>query len=203
MSAREEPTERASVSPPAGPPEPPARRPAGAATGVSDRTATERAEPAAGPPGPERTDVVPRPKTPVLDGGNGAPSPTRRRARRNKPVPRRVKRTLRRLDLVSVLKISLFYSVTLFLLWLGFVAVVFSVLEAFGVFTEIERFLSHPAFYGYPIEVTLGAVERWAALVGAVFVLLGTIASLFLAWLYNVGSSLLGGLELTFIERDS
>jgi hypothetical protein len=46
-------------------------------------------------------------------------------------------------------------------------------------------------------------VEKWAFLVGITFALITTLVNVFLAFLYNVAADLIGGLELTFVERDT
>jgi hypothetical protein len=50
--------------------------------------------------------------------------------------------------------------------------------------------------------ITLGLVEKWAFLIGFTLVVVGSLMNTFLAFLYNVGADILGGLDLTFVERD-
>ncbi len=150
----------------------------------------------------ERTDVVPR-GLPTSAATTPRRTPTNGDApRRSRPAVRRVQRTLAHVDLLSVLKLSLFYYGVLFLLWLGFVAVVYSILETLGVFRQIESALANPGVLGLELDITLGEVEQWAGLIGATLVVIGSLANVFLAFVYNMGSTLLGGLEMTFVERD-
>ncbi|HZK51376.1 MAG TPA: DUF3566 domain-containing protein [Actinomycetota bacterium] len=136
------------------------------------------------------------------------PKRTRRRARppRTRPVRgavRRVKRTVKRVDPWSVLKMSLFYYAIFFVVWMIGVAVLFSFIESTGVFQTIEEIgdgmeVEELATF----EISMGVVMRWAAYIGGALVLLATVVNVILAFLYNLGSDIVGGVEMTFVERD-
>lgn len=149
----------------------------------AERTQTERA------PSTSRTDVIPR-----------AEPRGRRAVRRRGPV-RRVKRTLRYIDPLSVLKLSFFYYAIGLVVWLIFVAVVFSILDSMGLFNSIEE-VSEGFALGWEVNISLFFVEKWAFLIGLTLVVIGALVNLLLAFLYNVGADLVGGVELTFAERD-
>jgi hypothetical protein len=131
-----------------------------------------------------------------------APPPTRRRAVRRRPAIRRVKRTLRHVDPLSVLKLSLFYYGVFLVLWLAFVAMVYWVVASMGVFDAIERFGQGLVLWD-EVNITLFFVERWALTIGLFFLVLASLVNVFLAFLYNVGADLVGGVEMTFVERDT
>ena len=136
------------------------------------------------------------------------PKRTRRRARppRTRPVRgavRRVKRTVKRVDPWSVLKMSLFYYSIFFVVWMIGVAVLFSVIESTGVFQTIEEVGDSIEVEQLAnFEISMGVVLRWAAYIGGGLVLLATIVNVILAFLYNLGSDIVGGVEMTFVERD-
>jgi hypothetical protein len=130
------------------------------------------------------------------------PQPRRRPRRRVRPAARRVKRTIRRVDPLSVLKLSLFYYACFLVVWLGFVAVVFWVIQSMGLFDVIESVSKGFALEWGKIDISLWLVERWAFLIGLVLVVIGSVINAILAFLYNVGSDLVGGVEVTFVERD-
>lgn len=113
-----------------------------------------------------------------------------------------MRRTVRHVDPFSVLKLSGFFYAIFLLVWLLFVAVIYSLVESMGVFDAAED-LGRGLVLWEEVNITLGLVERWALLIGIVFGVIGTLVNTLLAVLYNVGSDLLGGLELTFIEKDS
>ena len=139
---------------------------------------------------PLRTDVVPRARV---------ETPSGRRPRR--VAIRRLKRTLRHVDPISILKLSLFFYACFLVLWLIVVAIFYSILDSMGLFTTIENFTQ-----GFAIEwdnkITLFFVERWAFLIGLTFVVIGSLINMFIAFLYNVGADTVGGVEMTFVERD-
>ena len=98
---------------------------------------------------------------------------------------------------------SLFYYAIFFVVWMIGVAVSFSFIESTGVFQAIEE-----AGEGMEIqeladfEISMGVVLRWAAYIGGGLVLLASIVNVILAFLYNLGSDIVGGVEMTFVERD-
>lgn len=123
---------------------------------------------------------------------------------RTAAVPvRKVRRTIKHIDPLSVLKISLcFYSVFL-VVWLGLVVLFYFFLEGLGLFEQLQslgRDLVLPALEN---EIALGGVVRWAAIGGAGLVLVGSLINAILAVLYNIFSDLLGGIKVTFSERDN
>jgi Transmembrane domain of unknown function (DUF3566) len=130
-----------------------------------------------------------------------APSHRRRAAVRRRPAIRRVKRTLRHVDPLSVLKLSLFYYAIFLVLWLAFVAMVYWVVASMGVFDAIERFGQGLVLWE-EVNITLFFVERWALAIGLFFLIVASLINVFLAFLYNVGADLVGGIEMTFVERD-
>ncbi|MFN2388656.1 MAG: DUF3566 domain-containing protein [Actinomycetota bacterium] len=111
-----------------------------------------------------------------------------------------MRRTVRWIDPFSVLKLSLFYYGVLLVLWLVFVALVYSVADARGLFNFIEDLTDAFAFEKF--EVTLGFVEKWAFVIGLMLGILGSLFNALLAFLYNIGADLVGGVEMTFAERD-
>ena len=147
-----------------------------------------------------RTEMFPPSEQTLREERAQQPPPTTRTRRRRVPV-RRVKRQLKHIDPLTVLKLSGFYWAVFLVLWLGLVAVVYSMIDAAGVFDTFEEFWRKVEL-GRP-NITLGLVEKWAFLVGITFALVTTLLNVFLAFLYNVAADLIGGLELTFVERDT
>lgn len=138
-----------------------------------------------------RTEVVPRARPEAPTG----------RAKRRVGV-RRMKRTLRHVDPISILKLSLFFYACFLVIWLIFVAILYSILDSMGLFNELETILGPDGFVLTDFEISLSTVERWAFLIGATFVVVGSIVNVFIAFLYNVAADLVGGVEMTFVERD-
>ena len=120
---------------------------------------------------------------------------------RRRHTVRRVKRTLRHVDPVSIFKLSLFFYGIGVLAWLLLVAILYSVLESSGLFRAIELVREGFAFEG-EFEITLWVVEKWAFFIGLVLWLVGSLVNLLIAFLYNVGADTIGGVEMTFVERE-
>jgi hypothetical protein len=121
-----------------------------------------------------------------------------RRPVRRRPI-RRVRRTIRHIDPVSVFKLSLFYYGCFLVVWLIFVAVLYSVASALGLFDLIEEVGS---VFVVRWEINLFDVEKWALLVGLVGWIFMSILNLVLAFIYNIAADFVGGVEVTFVERD-
>jgi hypothetical protein len=137
-----------------------------------------------------RSEVIPRSR----------PEPPRGRGRRRVPT-RRLKRTLRHVDPVSILKLSLFFYVCFLVIWLIVVAIIYSLLSSMGLFDTIEE-LAEAFAVEWDSQITLFFVERWAFLIGLTFAVVGSLVNVFIAFLYNVAADTVGGVEMTFIERD-
>lgn len=147
-----------------------------------------------------RTEIIPeRPeglRTP-LQGKNAKPS-----RRKSRPPTRRVKRTIKHVDPLGVLKVSLIMY-TLFLgLWLVFVAIVYSFLDSLGLFSAIEDFGRESTIWTGAV-ISLGTVEKYAFILGLVVMVLALLANVFISFLYNIIADLVGGVEVTFVERDA
>ena len=148
---------------------------------------------------PLRSDVIPSGRVPSYDEGRATTTRTTRTRRGRAPL-RRVKRTLKHVDPLSILKLSLFYYACFLLLWLVFVAVLYWVLSSVGLFETIENV--QKVFGDDNLEITLWLVERWAFFIGLTFAVVASLANLFIAFLYNVGADIVGGVEMTFVERE-
>lgn len=175
---------------------------------LPDETATggdgwERVQPQRRPT--EATPYAPAPETrPAVPSRRTAQTRTGSRAVRGRgraPL-RRVKRTLRHVDPISVLKVSLIYYACLLVIWLIIVAIIFSFLKSLGLFDQIDKIAKGFVLGKGKFEITLGAVEKWAFLIGATLTVLGSLINVFLAFLYNAISDAVGGIEMTFVERD-
>lgn len=100
-----------------------------------------------------------------------------------------------------MLKISLIFYVIFLLLWLVAVALFYSFLDSLGLFEAAES-LGRSLVLWEEVDISLGLVERWAFLIGLTLVVVGAIVNVLLAFLYNVISDLVGGIDMTFIERE-
>lgn len=147
-----------------------------------------------------RTEMFPPSEQTRRQARDAQPPP---RTRRRRVPVRRVKRTLKHVDPLTVLKLSAFYWAVFLILWLVIVAILYSIIEGAGFFDTLEDVNNGFALGWGKLDITLGLVEKWAFLIGITFALITTLVNVFLAFLYNVAADLIGGLELTFVERDT
>ena len=102
---------------------------------------------------------------------------------------------------MSILKLSLFFYACFLVIWLIIVAIIYSILNSMGLFDTIEE-LADAFALNWDSNITLFMVERWAFLIGLTMVVIGAIVNVFIAFLYNVAADMVGGVEMTFAERE-
>ena len=128
---------------------------------------------------------------------------TRRSAR-----VRKARLRLLRVDPWSVMKTAFLLSVALGITLFVAVAVLWSVLDAAGVFTAVGNLVrdltSSETNVGFELEnyTALSRVLGFTTLIAVIDVILVTALATLGAFLYNLSASLLGGLELTLAEDD-
>jgi hypothetical protein len=189
----------------------PAGPPPASATQSIPTTGSLRAQPGPAAPAtgaPLAETVVPQAGRPPVDpavseGSRGS----RVRGVGKGRGPRRARLQLRHIDTWSALKISFVLSVALFFIWMVAVGVLYGVLSALGVFGTLNDLFGQlgtasGAEGGGSEVVTPGLVFGVAAVVGAINIVLLTALCTVGAFIYNLCSDLVGGLEVTLSERD-
>ncbi len=127
-----------------------------------------------------------------------------------RPVARRVRVQIRRVAPWSVLKVSIiFYFCLMLVALLGF-AILFSVLDSIGVLEPVETLLAELGF-GTTVgggegaravfEIDFGYVMRTMFLIGLISTALWAAFTVFMTFLYNLIADLVGGIEVTLLER--
>jgi hypothetical protein len=145
-----------------------------------------------------RAPVVPQPSTVEqqrVEPRRPSPSPRRR------ITGRRVHRTIRHVDVWSVFKLSIFYYACFTVLWLLLVAVLYGLLAQAGLFDAIEKFGKSMVLWD-KVDISLIYVEKWALLLAIAFLIIGSLINALIAFLYNFAADTVGGIELTFVEKD-
>jgi hypothetical protein len=145
-----------------------------------------------------------RPKPPEHQDQE-AVGPQRRRiqvgARPSGPV--RASMQIRRIDPWTVLKVSLVLSVVLFFVWMIAVALLYLVLGAMGVWSKLNSNVGDLLTNGSTSElVSSGTIFGGAALIGLLNIVLMTAAATVGAFIYNLTTDLVGGVEVTLADRD-
>jgi Transmembrane domain of unknown function (DUF3566) len=118
--------------------------------------------------------------------------------------PVRASMQIRRIDPWSVLKVSLVLSVALFFVWMIAVAFLYLVLGGMGVWSKLNSnvgdLLTNTSNGGQ--LVSSGAIFGGAALIGLVNIVLLTAMATVAAFIYNLTTDMVGGIEVTLADRD-
>ena len=149
----------------------------------------------AGPGTSTATRPVAQPGGPQARPVGGAPSMRQRR----------VKLTVSRVDPWSAMKMSFLISVALGIAGVVMVAVLWMILSGMGVFSEVNRLVG-TVFNDTqnPFDIMdflgFGRVLSLSIVIGVIDVILLTALSTLGAFLYNICSALVGGLQLTLTD---
>ena len=163
---------------------------------VAEATATVTAAAAPAAAKPAAGAVPTRPRTGRVRTAGGTVRPARTARLR-----------VARLDPWSVMKVSLMFSIAVGIVLFVAVALLWSVIEASGALQTLQDTLN--ALLGNPdgsgtVQVS-AFIDRWrvlgfTAIVSGINVILLTALATLGAFLYNLSSSVLGGLEVTLAE---
>lgn len=163
---------------------------------VAEATATVTAAAAPAAAKPAAGAVPTRPRTGRVRTAGGTVRPARKARLR-----------VARLDPWSVMKVSLMFSIAVGIVLFVAVALLWSVIEASGALQTLQDTLN--ALIGNPdgsgtVQVS-AYIDRWrvlgfTAIVSGINVILLTALATLGAFLYNLSSSVLGGLEVTLAE---
>lgn len=119
--------------------------------------------------------------------------------------PVRASMQIRRIDPWSTLKVSLLLSVALFFVWMIAVAFLYLVLGGMGVWSKLNSnvgdLLNNPSGSSGEL-VSSGTIFGGAVLIGLVNIVLLTAMATIAAFVYNLTTDLIGGVEVTLADRD-
>jgi len=126
-------------------------------------------------------------------------------AARSKGGPVRASMQIRRVDPWSALKVSLLLSVALFFVWMIAVAFLYLVLGGMGVWSKLNSnvgdLLTSNSGGGGEL-VSAGSIFGGALLIGLVNIVLMTAMATIGAFVYNLSTDIVGGVEVTLADRD-
>jgi hypothetical protein len=148
---------------------------------------------------------------PAHVGGGADPAPAARpvavRKERKKEtvtkalVERRYHQTVRRIDVWSVLKVSICFYTSAVVVMLTAAIVVWFVADTAGLVHSLEKFVSQLLFSNdTSFHLLPGTILKALTLIGLVFVCLTTIFTVLAAAFYNLFAELVGGVEITVAE---
>lgn len=119
--------------------------------------------------------------------------------------PVRASMQIRRIDPWSTLKVSLLLSVALFFVWMITVAFLYLVLGGMGVWAKLNSNvgdLLNNASGSSAELVSSGTIFGGSFLIGLVNIVLMTALATIGAFVYNLITDLIGGIEVTLADRD-
>ena len=120
--------------------------------------------------------------------------------------PVRATMQLRRVDPWSALKVSLVLSVAMFFVWMIAVAFLYLVLGGMGVWSKLNSnvgdLLTSASGQTGGELVSSGTIFGGAALIGLVNIVLLSAMATVGAFIYNLTTDLVGGVEVTLADRD-
>jgi hypothetical protein len=134
-----------------------------------------------------------------------APPPSPPPARRPAGA-RRTRVVIRKVGPLSVLKFSLiFYFCVMLILYVA-LAIIYGLLGAVGAIDETERILGLLFSNGagneqVPLVIDGGKVFLWLFVGGCVNVIVWSLVNVFVVFLYNLISDLVGGIDVTLAEK--
>lgn len=161
------------------------------------------------PRGPHRNPAAER----TSEGSSGAGRPVaadrenrdRVQVSRRTRGPVRASMQIRRIDPWSTLKVSLLLSVALFFVWMIAVAFLYLVLGGMGVWSKLNSnvgdLLNNTSGSSGEL-VSSGTIFGGAVLIGLVNIVLLTAMATIAAFVYNLTTDLIGGIEVTLADRD-
>jgi Transmembrane domain of unknown function (DUF3566) len=119
--------------------------------------------------------------------------------------PVRASMQIRRIDPWSALKVSLLLSVALFFVWMIAVAFLYLVLGGMGVWAKLNSnvgdLLNNTSGSAGEL-VSSGTIFGGAVLIGLVNIVLLTAMATIGAFIYNLATDLIGGIEVTLADLD-
>ncbi len=131
--------------------------------------------------------------------------PASRGGRAARTTPRRVRLSLSRVDPWSVFKIAFLLSVAIAIAGVVMMGVLWTVLSGMGVFDNLNDLLRSMDRKGSTFDlmdyIGFGRVMSLSVVVGVIDIFLMTAMATLGAFLYNICSSLVGGLHLTLTDE--
>jgi Transmembrane domain of unknown function (DUF3566) len=121
-------------------------------------------------------------------------------------APRRVKLSVSRVDPWSVMKLSFLLSVAVGIAGVVMIVALWTILSGMGVFADMNRTVetvlnsTNGTKYNLMDYIGLGRVVSLSIVIAVIDVILVTALSTLGAFLYNVCSSLVGGLQVTLTD---
>ena len=148
---------------------------------------------------------IENPTTPST--GTPSPAGSSSRARPSvRPVGRRTRVVVRKVGPWSVLKFSLLFYLCVMLIVYFALMIIYWLLGAVGAIDSVSRLLGYAFANGnatgpQPVTIRFGQVFTWLFVIGLANVVLWSVVNVFVAFLYNLISDVVGGVEVTLAQK--
>jgi hypothetical protein len=159
------------------------------------------------PVGAQSPAISPTPQPPPTPM---APTSVARSLIRRPSSARRTRVVIRRLGPWSVLKFSLFFYFCVWLIVFLALVIIYMLMSAVGAIDSLEKLLGYLFATGEqstrgptPIEVNEGVVGLVTFFAGSILTLVWSLINVLVAFLYNLISDVVGGVEVTLAEKRS
>lgn len=162
-----------------------------------------------------RTGRRPPTAPPTGDGaGRSAPAPDTQQTRTSRPgrsraatapgprAPRRVRHTIKKVDLWSALKISLCFYVCEMAVLVTAIAFLWLIASGFGIIGSVEKFIGD-LLSSKDFKFLSAGMLQGTILVALVLVAIQVVATVLACAFYNLFAELFGGVEVTVIQEDA
>jgi hypothetical protein len=155
-------------------------------------------EPVSEAASPTTVATATQPRTGAAAPEPGPPRAPKRRFRRSKSRQARV--VIRKVGPWSVLKFSFLFYLCVMVVILGALVILYEVLQAVGALDSVTS-LIQDLFADPDFEIHGDWLFSRAMTIGFGMVVLWTLINVFIAFLYNLISDIVGGIEVTLTER--
>ena len=136
-----------------------------------------------------------------MTSGDGPVAKDPARARRGrKPKARHARVVVRKVGPWSVLKISFLFYLCVMAVIMGALVILYGVLGAIGALDSLQR-LIRDLFADQTFQISGNWLFTRGLAIGLGMVVLWTLINVFVAFLYNLLSDIVGGIEVTLSER--
>jgi hypothetical protein len=116
-------------------------------------------------------------------------------------LPRRARVVIRKVGPWSVLRFSLlFYTCVMLVIWLALM-ILYGIMSSLGVLAQIAKLLESVSLVDEGFRFNGPWIFSRLFLAGLGLVVLGSVINVFVVFLYNLISDVVGGIEVTLAER--
>jgi Transmembrane domain of unknown function (DUF3566) len=135
-----------------------------------------------------------------------APAEAPARAERGPTTPsparsRKARVVLRKVEPWSVFKISFLFYLCVMVVIIGAMMILYAILGAIGALDSLTRLIRDVSLGDPSFEINGAWLFTRGLSIGLVLVLLWTLINVFIVFLYNLLSDVVGGIEVTLSER--